>query len=508
MGQHADDLYDLATLPQAWCDVHRIMHQDDEWGCPMCENGDPPAKEFRDIRVKPHRLRKYQRGALAYTVRTEHPSLLMGMRLGKNAVTIRRVRSYTDCKLCLIVCPNPAFRSWKRELVREGEGLPIELVGTRKQRGKALAGYMMPTRKPRKWYIINKHGWISIKEIASVPWDVLIIDEKIITDPTAKVTQFFLKNFRRVKHRWILSGKLAPESETQYICPLWFTDPRNWGYAKDASWKPAYFYNIRDKYFKPWGFEWRLKKDMEAEWRAKIAKAAYIVDRKDVKLGGLIIHEQRTVQFPEHLRHAYTKLEKSFVLEINGKEIARTIYAPGKHTLFRRLCGGYVPGAEPWTAKLEELCSLLRGELKGEPAIICAMFTEEIDAIETALAAMGRVVRADGSVVGAARDKAEEAFQTGKADWFLCHPACYQYGAELHRATTMIFFSSPESLDMREQMENRMVDLTKQDSLLVIDMPVEDTIEEDIITSLLLKEGREDQTRRIVKRMQKHVATY
>lgn len=507
MGDIADDMRNeyenrLFQYGTAFCAIHHQTYIDDEYGCRQCEVAREEQPLFKPAPVqKPHVLRPYQKKALAYTIRAKHPALLLGMRLGKNAVTIRRCRAYSNCKLFLIVCPNPAFASWKRELARENAGHVFELTGTRAQRQGALEAALEHASHTSTWCIINREGWRYLPEIKDTPWDVLIIDEKIISDPSAKITQFFLKNFRNVKHRWQLSGKLAPESELQWITPLWFLDPKIWG--QRPPWTNRLYFQLRDKYFQPFGYEWHVKKDMRKEWEGIIAKNCFILDQRDVKLGGITIHEQRTVRFPKNLRDAYTALEKSFILKIDDREIARTIYAPGKHILFRRMCGGFLPGVE-WKSKLEELIDLLCGELRGEPVIICAMFTEEIDEIHLALSKRGRVVRVDGSVKGPARIVAENAFQSGKADWFLCHPACYQYGAELHRANTMIFYSSPESLDMREQMEKRFVDLKKTGNLLVIDLIVEDTIEEDILLSLLLKEGSEDRTRRIVKRMQHH----
>jgi hypothetical protein len=450
-----------------------------------------------------HVLRDYQRKAFAYTMRTKHPFNGMGMRLGKNCVTIRRCKTYSDCKLFLIVCPNPAFTSWKKELAREGVEPPVELIGTRPQRLKKLLSAGLAFGG---WYIINKEGWKALPEIAQVQWDVVILDEKFITEPTAKVTQFFLSNFRNVKHRWQLSGKIAPESDLQWITPLWFLNPKIWG--QSPPWKRANYFKIRDKYFTPSRlnhFEWSLKADMKDEFHRIISKNCFLLDQKDVKLGGIIIYEQRPVKLPDNLRKAYTKLAKEFLLEIDGQEIARTIYAPGKHTLFRRLCGGFIPGVPPWYGKVDDLVELLTGELKGVPTIIWAIFTEEIDALERALGAVGRVVRVDGSVVDTPanpkRSKAVAAFQAGKYDWFLAHPGCFQYGEDLSRAKAMIYYSTPESADMREQSEKRFVNLTKSDSLLVIDMPCEDTVEEDIVTSLILKESRSDATKRIAKRL-------
>lgn len=63
MGEMADLIFDDMLLhPNVVCPDHQIEYTDDEWGCPMCENGDPPLPTFQEILDKLRENFKARRG--------------------------------------------------------------------------------------------------------------------------------------------------------------------------------------------------------------------------------------------------------------------------------------------------------------------------------------------------------------------------------------------------------------------------------------------------------------
>jgi DNA helicase IV len=66
----------------------------------------------------------------------------------------------------------------------------------------------------------------------------------------------------------------------------------------------------------------------------------------------------------------------------------------------------------------------------------------------------------------------------------------------------MIFYSTPVG-ETRQQVEDRIITVSDKEPLLYIDLVTEGTIEEDILKSLMLKEGKQEMMRRIVRRLQK-----
>jgi hypothetical protein len=58
-------------------------------------------------------------------------------------------------------------------------------------------------------------------------------------------------------------------------------------------------------------------------------------------------------------------------------------------------------------------------------------------------------------------------------------------------------------LETRKQVEDRIVAAHESEPLLFIDLICEDTIEEDILESLMLSEGEGELMKRCVRRLQK-----
>ena len=131
-------------------------------------------------------LRLYQKKALYYINRAQHPALFLEMRLGKTLIAIRWIKSHPEIKRILVVSPYSAFYAWKKELRIEHEPTPIELIGDWTQRSIRL-------HTPHKWYLISKEGHLVLPSIRDTSWDCVILDEStFIKDNTTKVSKFFV----------------------------------------------------------------------------------------------------------------------------------------------------------------------------------------------------------------------------------------------------------------------------------------------------------------------------
>ena len=69
---------------------------------------------------------------------------------------------------------------------------------------------------------------------------------------------------------------------------------------------------------------------------------------------------------------------------------------------------------------------------------------------------------------------------------------------DLSKASTVIYYSTPTGLETRQQSEDRVVNVKDKDSVLIIDLIVDNTIEKSIIKSIKLKESNEQLMRRLV----------
>jgi SNF2 family DNA or RNA helicase len=230
-----------------------------------------------------------------------------------------------------------------------------------------------------------------------------------------------------------------------------------------------------------------------------LAKHCFFQSRRDVKMGGKKIYEQRTVAMPKDLRRTYDKLEKEYILEYPGVEQITT-WAPTKHLWLRRMCAGFIDEVFVSTYKIDELCTLLEGELREQQVVIWCKHTEEL------LQISGRFKKRKwkhaliyGKIkAGKQRDERMEAFQKGKIQYLVCQPKCFRYGVDLSAATTVVYYTSPDSYEERQQSEDRVIDVVHNDTVLVIDLVASNTVEVEGLESLLLKEGKQERMKRIV----------
>lgn len=434
------------------------------------------------------KLRTNQREAIKYARKVQHPALFMEMRLGKSLVTLRRILQYPRRNKVLIVCPYSAFYGWKKELRLEGNESIVELTGNREFRLTALK---RPGLVPPVFYLASKEAHLVIPEIAHIDWDAVVLDENFIKDPRTDTSKFYVENFRSVPHRFILTGTPAPEGEVNYYQLVRWLDHHAWKENSYWEWRAAHFMAVK--------YEWITKTNADYKYISQVlAKYCFFQTRADVKMGGKKIYEQRTCQMPVELRKIYNKAEREYALECPGVD-ASTMWAPVVHIWLRRLCGGFVNTAFTSNFKIKELITLLETELKKQQVVIWCRFTREIGVVAYALkqrrSAFGII---HGAIKHKDRDERMEMFQEGRYQYLVAQPACFRYGVDLSAATTVIYYSSPDSFEMRQQSEDRVIDVVNNDSVLIIDLVASDTIEEDVIDSLIQKEGRQLRMRRAV----------
>ena len=462
----------------------------------------PSPGERRDVGpASPTRLRDYQRRGVQYARRVVHPALFWEMRLGKTLVTIRTVKTYGP-GLVLVVAPFSAFQGWREDLWAEGEGAPDELTGTNKRRRGRLQDGLNEAviAGRRRWFLLNSQGWRAIREIAGISWLSVILDEStFIKEPKVKCTRFFISNFRRVPHRWILSGTPAPEIDLDFWAQCAFLDPAIFG--------PENFWEFRQKWAEQVRFDWILKPEGKRFISSRLAGRVSFLTRADVRLGGVKIRQKRLVMLPPAARAIYKKTARTFVLDLPGeKEARRTIYAGQRHIWFRRIADGYIPDAPSpvvHSAKLDELRGLLAGPLAGQQTVVWAVYVPEVEWLAQSIPGAEYI---HGDVPPAKRDQKKKDFQAGRIRHLVVQPETMKFGSKLTAAGALIYFSSPEGALTRSQSEDRAIDLSRQDNALVIDIIAAETIDEDIATSLLRKETRAETLRRIVRGIERAAA--
>jgi SNF2 family DNA or RNA helicase len=448
------------------------------------------------------KLRSHQQKGLAWALKVQHPALFWKMRLGKTLVVIRAVKVYHQCKLILVVAPFAPLGGWMEELELEGEKFML-ISGTKAQRIKKLD--IALNSSTRIWCLINKEGHRVLPEIANKAWDVVVLDEShFIKNPPAskmkrkikkaatgtQITRFFIDNFRNVKHRWLLTGTPAPESPMDYFCQLLFLNP--------TLLSTRNFWHFRMKYFEAKGYDWKITHEGKKYLTWMLSKCAHFLTRDDVKMGGVIVREKRLIELPPVVRKIYKTLEKEFLLETAGKTLLKTMHAGQKYQWLKSLCSGFYNDQYCFSHKVDELFSLLSGELKGEQTVIWCQRIQEVELIQELMDEHRYLSRAIwGKVKPVNREIYRREFQSNKVQHLVVQPETMKEGTKLTAAGALIYFNSPEASVTREQTESRHVDVAVQDNSLVIDIACINTVEEDILEAQAWKESESEMLARI-----------
>lgn len=414
-------------------------------------------------------FRRYQAQAFSFALHNglNACALFMEMRLGKTLTAIR-ILDYKNFWPALVVCPYSAMVGWGRELDMECKHY-IGLTGTKHQRQALM-------QHPADVYLINKEGFLVVPEIAyKLPVQAVILDEStFIKNPTPKVTRYFLKYFRNVNYRMILTGTPAPESSLNYITQLLF--------LMDKGLLPVNnYWEFQHRYCAQYEYEWKVKREGHKILDFALQRVAFAMTRKKAGYEVPEVTEQRNILYPPAFYKEYRKIDKEFTTSLDS-ENPDTVFATERWVWLRRLCGGFSPSGEvmEFPQKLEELLSLVKGELKGQQIIIFAEYVAEVLAITKAL----KAEYIYGAIAPGKRAQVLERFNKGTVQHLVIQPTTMRYGADLSVSSTCIFYSLPVSKETWAQCKSRLVRLTKKETILYINLIVERTIEEKIYESL------------------------
>ena len=453
--------------------------------------------------IKKRALYKHQREAFKKT-KGEANALFLDMRLGKTLICIRRCLTYKPLSAenglkFLIVAPNSAIGSWEDDLAEEGVKY-CRLLGTSKQRWDLMSQAL--TCKDAMFILTNRESYRSIGDyFLRWTWDAVVLDEShFVKNPKAKVTKFYLKYFRTVPHRWILTGTPSPESDTEWFCQMAF--------LYDSFMGCDSFWHWRAKYLRPGysGHGWIPKKGVTVSIQRALADKAIIMRRKDVGMDVPRTTMTRTIQLQPKIRKAYKKLENEFILEIEGKEIADTMWAGAKFQLLRQVCSGRLTtGEDIHNGKRKEILELITNNLKNDPVIVWCCYRQEIEDVQKLFKKAKR--KADvihGGIKPAQREVVRRKFMSGGLDALILQYQTAEAGMCLSRSDTNIYFTEPPGYLAWSQTRDRVLDIHQKTPILDISLVVENSVDSDLHDTLKIKSLRNDLNFNEILKQQMH----
>jgi len=420
--------------------------------------------------------------------------------MGKCLVSIRRIRRWKANVPILIVTPYSAFDGWQCELLEEFETEAIELIGTRKKRLQILTENI---EKQSKWFMINIEGFRALPEIADIHWACILADEsRFLANPKTEQSKFYTNNFRNVPYRIILSGTPDYHHSLDYYQQLKFLSRDLLPYKN--------YWDFRNKAFHQAGYDFILKKSHQELLQKVLSKYCVFLRRKDINIGRKKIYIKRVLTLPRKFRPVYKTLEDEYVLEYKNTS-DKTIYAMNAYTWMMRLCSGFVKDKQEWLGKTNEIIYLLKNELLDEQIVIGCRFKNDINQllinINNNLDLQKKGIDATyvhGDITQKKRRQHIIDFKTGKHKVLITQHSIIAHGQDLKNATTIIHYSQPIGEEIRDQFDDRIITLSDEKTVLIIDILVKDTVDIDTRKAHIHHTGMRDIFENTIKRRQKN----
>lgn len=411
-------------------------------------------------------LMSHQKLALDYAEKRTRIALFMQMRLGKTLVAIRWA-DYNRLSTLLVVCPKSVIPPWKTELLLEQEA--HEDIYVIDSSNVPPPGY--------RWYLINYERINYFPEVLELKWDGIILDESTrIRNPNAEITKLLNRKTWHVNHKAILSGLPNPESELDFFEQIKFLYGN---FMHEHT-----YWHWRNKYFYQSGFEW-IPVNKE-KIHKHVNENAFTLTRSQAGIKTEKIIEKRYVELVPKARGIYTQILNNFEYELE-KEKASTKWVLVQIGWLLMICGGFSPSEKSYIGcnKPQEILNLLKSELRNEKVVVWFRHTHELEHMHRYLVEynirVGKFLGYDKGGVSS------EGKLNCNIQVLLAQPKCGMYGMDWSDASTSIYYSNWFDGEIREQSLDRIIHPQKKESVLIIDLITENTIEERVISLLRTK---------------------
>jgi SNF2 family DNA or RNA helicase len=483
-----------------------------KWAFMELEQRIEPAMEARQLALDINadtagdpRLYSYQRTGVRFLVAAGSAVLADEMGTGKTVQAIAALEQL-DAYPALIVCPNSVKANWRKEFERWAPHREVVVCsGGAATKRKALAKeadvYVINWEGLRSHSRLAPYGSISLsakeKELKELnrPWGAVVADEAHkAKDPKSQQARALWAIGATARHRFAMTGTPIAQHPGDFWSLLHFVSPEEW---------PSRSRYI-DRYcvtgWNAWGgLDIVGISPQTAEEFFRIVDPRFVRRLKRDVLPQLPpkIYERRLVTLGAKQLKAYRELEKNMVAEVDGG----VLMTFNELTLHGRLSqaasamlsldGDQVVLTEP-SAKLDALDELREELGEDEPLVV---FAASRKLLELAAERLQKKGVAFGMVTGAVseseRQAAVEAFQAGRLQVILLTAGAGSEGLTLTRAKTLVFLQRSYSLVENKQAEDRIhrPGAEQHDSLLIVDLVAEDTIEERVADVLENKDG-------------------
>lgn len=456
----------------------------------------------------------YQRTAVEFLERSGGCAVLADdMGCGKTVETILALERFNQTEPAypvLIVCPNGVKRVWERHFADWAPHRSVTVIAggvaaRRKQLAEPADVTIINWEALRLHSRLAPYGSIRLTDAERTdkelnrPWATVIADEAHkIKDPKSKMTRALWSLSAGARYRVALTGTPVAQHPGDFWSILRFISPAEWPSRSKyidryclTAWNPFGGLDIVG-----------IHPAMSEEF-FRVVDPRFLRRTKTQVLPNLPpkVYQTRFVELSAKQKKAYKELDDGMATDVEGG----TVMAFNPLTKHGRLSqaasatltlddAGDVVLSEP-SSKLDALEEIREEMGVNEPLII---FAESRKLLELYAVRLTKKRVTFGMVTGkiseAERQANIDAFQRGQLQAILITYGAGAEGITLTRSKTMIRLQRTYNLVADHQAEDRFCrpGAEVHDSLLIIDLVSEGTVEEDVPEAIAVKDGMLD----------------
>lgn len=441
------------------------------------------------MKYKPH---EYQTYATRFLL--EHPisCLMLDCGLGKTVITLTAlwdlVLDSFDIGRVLVIAPKRVAENvWVQEIEKWEHlaGLTaVKVLGSEQERRSAL-------NTPAFLYIINRENVTWLVKNRHWDFDMVVIDE--LSSFKSHQAQRFkaMRKVRPLVTRIVgLTATPAPNSLMDLWAEMCLLDMGQRLGRYIGSYRERFF--VPDKRNREIVYSYKPREGAEDKIYELISDICISMKAKDHLQMPELVTNRVTVSMSPKEHEVYDRLRRDMVTELNGEELD-AVNAASLSNKLQQMASGAVYSSGHQTVvlhsrKLDALEDLIEAA-NGRPLLVAYWFHHEHDRLHE---------RFDCRDINTAEDIA--AWCAGEIPVGLIHPASAGHGLNLQSGgSTLVWFSLTWSLELYEQLNDRLWRQGQEHTVVIHHIISEGTIDEDIMSALARKDVGQNALRDAVR---------
>lgn len=444
---------------------------------------------------------KYQLTAINHVINVPKCGLFLDMGLGKTVSTLTAIKElkynrFQVNKVLIIAPKKVAEGTWSKEKDKwnHTKDFRVSLVlGSQQKRIKALS-------VNADLYIINRENIPWLVDYLRNDWyfDTVVIDEsssfKNSRSKRFKALKMILPKINRLIE---LTGTPSPNGVEDLWAQIYLLD--------QGTRLEKYITHFRAKYMEPNKrnrsqiFDYKIKDGVYDSIINKISDICISMKSEDYLELPDLSYNEIPVILNDKARRDYDKMERDFVLELEGAEDEITaVNAAALSNKLLQISNGAVYDStgiytEVHDAKIEAFLELVE-RLQGKSLLVFYNFQHDRDRIKRALEKSDLVVKE----LKTTQD--EDDWNAGKIDILLTHPASAAYGLNLQEGGNRVcWFGLSWNLEHYQQANKRLHRQGQKEKVIIHHLVTQGTRDEDVMRALDNKAGVQEEIMQSLK---------